>query len=201
MSEPPPIPVRRFFGLPTRRLLLIGLVLVGFLLALRFTGALRAFRIPSAAMSPTLSPGDNILCEGVSIWLKRYQNGDVVVFTTAGIHALPGMIGAQPQDFIKRLAGLPGDKVQLVDGMIVINGITPAGLTGRRYLNMNHFFDREVVVPEGQCLVLGDNSGNSLDSRYFGFVPVGNLHSRYLMRFIHTSDKSGEGEPQRGGLR
>ena len=178
------------FSLPKNRLVtgvlifVLGVILIG-----RVTGGLRPYTVPEGAMAPTLCPGDNILCEGVSVWMGGLGRGDVVVFTSQGIERLQAKFG-KPQAFIMRLVGMPGDKVNLVDDKIVVNGATPAALADRTYVNANHFFDEEVVVPADRYLLLGDNSGNSLDSRYFGFVPVSNVHGRYLMHYWKAADRS-----------
>lgn len=131
------------------------------------------------SMEPTLTEGDRLLVEKVSYrfdWLKR---GDIIIFKS-------------PEDdrlLIKRLIALEGDKVEVRDGKVYVNGEisliglpeepeTPDGLLPE-YTNM--------TVPEGMAYVLGDNRPYSLDSTEFGPVEKKWIKGRAILRLYPFS--------------
>jgi len=146
---------------------------------LRLCNLLRPFSIPTGAMTPALSPGDHIMVEGFSFLFDKPHRGEIVVFKTAGIESLP-----QDQIYVKRIAGEPGEHVRISDGKLFINE-KPVSLSnelGEIFYNLPLAFQNsaktDVTVPNGCYFVLGDNSTNSLDSRFWGSVPRGNIIGR-----------------------
>lgn len=171
--------------------------------AVLVAGTLRVFiveplRIPTASMAPTLEPGDFVLS-----WKSAYglrlpfgmepfaarspRRGDVVVFR-------------HPQDdslsLIKRVVGLEGDRIAIRDGILSINehpvtatggtdiqpaaeviGDTTHWVRSRSGRDEADFFG-PVVVPPGHVFVLGDNRGESEDSRFWGAVPLRQIEGR-----------------------
>jgi len=152
------------------------------------TFVIQAFKIPSGSMEPTLLVGDHILVNkfiyGVKIPLIRNtlipitepQRDDVIVF----IYPLD-----KSKDFIKRVIGLPGDTIEIIDRRIYINA--------KLYQDMHGFYaDRgnslassrvknhfgPVTVPEDNVFVMGDNRNHSYDSRFWGFVPIGSIKGK-----------------------
>lgn len=190
---------------------LIESILIALIIALIVRAYLvQAFKIPTGSMQPTLhgameyGTGDKILVNKfIFRWVRDPQRGDIIVFTTKGIRGLEephkNTQFAQivnkitstlfkeewmaHKDFIKRLVGLPGDKVEISNEKIIVNGKvleTPKIFSQIHYYNTGSF-GREgnvVTVPENSYFVLGDNSGNSKDSRYWGFVPKENLKGK-----------------------
>lgn len=169
----------------------------------------QAFSIPSGSMEPTLLVGDYLLVNkfayGVrnpfsnNIWIPwgEPQRGDVVVF----IYPMD-----PEKDYIKRVIGLPGDQVQMIDKKLYINGrITeipsPSDDPGapRAVYREPEITPTErdnfgpVVVPKEAYFVMGDNRDHSYDSRFWGFVPMKNLRGR---AFIIYFSWSGSGQPQ-----
>jgi signal peptidase I len=174
------------------------------------------FRIPSGSMIPTLSVGDFILVNKYAYGLRdpafhheflpggRPQRGDVVVFRWP----------VDPsKDFIKRIVGLPGDRIAYRDKQLFVNGdmipLDPAGvfsgLGGAVYrfsenlAGREHYVivtpdrparDFEFTVPEGEYFAMGDNRDGSDDSRRWGTVPERNLVGRAF--FIWMSWDSNE---------
>ena len=159
---------------------------------LSLAGYLRCYNVPTQSMSPALQKGDNIFMEGVSYLFRAPQRGEVIIFKTDGITNLVTASGAG-QIYMKRLVGLPGDKLRIADGKIFVND-DPLELENEagpivysNAMNRGGFLltspQETLVVPEGEFFVLGDNSPNSSDSRYWGFVPAQNLMGRAVVRY------------------
>lgn len=177
------------------------------------------FRIPSASMMPTLLIGDFILVNkydyGIRLPVlnkkiiqnKTPKRGDIIVFRYPEDPRIP---------FIKRVVGLPGDKVAYFHKTLFINGVAARqknnGLyeddgpgrqmhgwellstsTGEIQHEILHSRDRpskivEEIVPKGHYFVLGDNRDNSKDSRFWGFVPDENLMGRAFYVWMNWSN-------------
>lgn len=121
----------------------------------------QAFYIPSESMEPTLTEGDRVLVNKLSYDLHDVNRGDVIVFERP-----PNEPVSEIEDLIKRVVGLPGDTVEGRDGRVYVNG-TPLE---EPYLPSGVLTDpfAPIEVPEGHVFVMGDNRGNSRDSRVFG---------------------------------
>jgi signal peptidase I len=184
-SGPPPLPRRLRAQDNATSKLLIALIIFGgvFLLALvalRGFGLARPFYIPTGGMAPAVSAGDHIMMEGVSFLFRKPRRGDIVVFKTAGIQSLP-----PDTVYVKRVAGEPGDHVRISEGKLHINNAQVClsnawgQITYRPPANLETgISDAEVVVKRREYFVLGDNSTNSFDSRFWGGVPVKNIVGR-----------------------
>lgn len=148
------------------------LVLTALVLALVIRAfVLQVFSIPSESMEPTLLVGDRIAVERVSYRFTEPGRGDIVVFEGA-----PG----QPPHLVKRVVGLPGDRVEIEGGTVRVNGRAldepyvawPDGRSSGPWR-----------VPAGHLFFLGDNRGHSDDSRYgLGFVAEGRVVGRAILR-------------------
>jgi signal peptidase I len=166
-----------------------GLLLMAFALALLIkTFLVQAFFIPSGSMEPTLAPGDRVVVVKVPYWFGEPSRGDIIVFERtdrlgAGNEPDRGLVGGffdwlgeglgfQPPenpDYIKRVIGLPGDQVSGKDGKVFVNG----RVIEEPYLTQRTADFSNTEVPSGKLFVMGDNRGNSLDSRAgLGFVPI-----------------------------
>lgn len=132
--------------------------------------------IPSASMQPTLQINDRLIIEKISYHFQKPERGDVVVFEPTDVLIQQNFKDA----FIKRIIGLPGDRVEVHGGIVYVNG---------EALKENYIQDKPdyeygpVVVPDGQYLVLGDNRNNSYDSHFWGFVPKDKLIGHAVFRF------------------
>jgi len=154
-------------------------ILIALLLAMFIrTFIIQAFKIPSGSMRMTLIEGDRILVNKLRFGPKvpatdfrlpgfsHPRRGDVVVFVSPEDHS---------KDFIKRLIAFGGETVEIKLGDIYINGqlIDDPRIKNTYYYNRGQYGEigEKIKVPEGSYFVLGDNSGSSRDSRYWGFVP------------------------------
>ncbi|WP_408954572.1 signal peptidase I [Natroniella sp. ANB-PHB2] len=123
----------------------------------------QAFYIPSGSMRPELQPGDRIFANKFIYRFREPRRQEVVVFKYP----------VEPElNFIKRIIGMPGDRVEIVDGQVYIND----QILKEGYILEESYSDfSEVQIPEDNYFVLGDNRNNSEDSRYWGFVPRENI--------------------------
>ncbi len=191
--------------------------------------AYEPYNIPSSSMVPTLLVGDYLFISKYPYGYSRHsfplslpivpkgrifdtppKTGDIVIFKEPTSNKV---------DFIKRVIGIPGDKVQMKNGRLYINGqMLERRLIGQemhtteqgqmlytRYIetmpnglehpifelgdNMQYDETPEYTVPENHYFMMGDNRDNSSDSRYFGFVPYENLEGR--AEFIFYSNNGG----------
>jgi signal peptidase I len=132
--------------------------------------------IPSSSMEPTLEINDRLIIEKISYRLRAPERGDVVVFSPTDTLREQNFKDA----FIKRVIGLPGEKVEVKRGTVYIND---RPLREQYIEEAPQYQYGPVVVPEDRYLVLGDNRNNSYDSHYWGFVPRDNLIGRAFIRF------------------
>ncbi len=133
--------------------------------------------IPSGSMLPTLEINDRLIIDKLGYRFKDPQRGDIVVFSPT-----PALQKENFKDaFIKRVIGLPGDKVQVKLRVVYVNDQP----IQEQYIQEQPNYDYgPVVVPENQYLVLGDNRNNSYDSHYWGFVPRENIIGQAVIRFF-----------------
>lgn len=133
-----------------------------------------SFFIPSGSMEHTLEKGDLLIADKLSYKLLSQDpdRGDIMIFR----------FPKDPKkDYIKRVIGLPGDKVKVYHGQVYVNGDV---LLEDDYIAERPFNDYdEVTVPEGHYFVMGDNRNHSSDSRVWGFVPRDNIEGRALFVF------------------
>ncbi|MBV9659531.1 MAG: signal peptidase I [Acidimicrobiales bacterium] len=128
------------------------------------TFIVQPYFIPSGSMEPTLKVGDKVLVNKLSYDLHSIHRGDVVVFKKPPHDYSPGI-----KDLIKRVIGLPNETISASNGSVYING---QRLNERWLPKGTETADfAPVHVPAGQYFVMGDNRGNSADSRVIGTIP------------------------------
>jgi len=134
--------------------------------------------IPSESMVPTLKVNDKLIVDKLSYDFTNPQRGDIVVFSpTDNIKKEnPNLKDA----LIKRIIGLPGDKVEVKGERVYIND---RPLQEKYIEDSPHYQFGPVTVPPNSYLVLGDNRNDSWDSHYWGFVPRHLIIGRAIIRF------------------
>jgi signal peptidase I len=168
------------------------------------------FVMPSASMEKTLLVGDHIVVNRIGTLLGRQpQRGDVIAFHHP----------ANPrEDYVKRIVGIPGDRLRMRDKRLFRNGVEVQepyvqhitsfidayrdnfpdgrdsgwhgpGSEAAAEMAAHHVRDGELVVPAGKYFVLGDNRDDSLDSRYWGFIQRSDMIGRPI-RIYASSDAS-----------
>lgn len=129
------------------------------------------FLIPTASMEPTIKIGDNLLIEKVSYRFRSPKYGEIVIFDN------PSGDGRR---LIKRAIGVAGDHIEVTDDGHVIINEEPLEESYARYQDIGQAFNYD--VPEGTVFVLGDNRGNSQDSRWFGPIPINTIIGKAVFR-------------------
>ncbi len=140
------------------------ILLVAFALVFGFVRpfVVEAFYIPSESMVPTLEVGDRVFVNKFVYRFSQPERGDIVVFRS--------LEGGQ-EELIKRVVGIPGDTVEVRDGVLFVNGERwQEPYVSDRFPDSSFYGPTE--IPEGRVFVMGDNRPNSRDSRFFGPVPI-----------------------------
>lgn len=173
-------------------------VLVAVILIRFFVGELRW--IPSSSMYPTLIEGDRIFVEKVTKPFRAPKRGDVIVFyppdetlKTDFLSVMARLTGILCKDvaYIKRIIGLPNDKLEIKkendNFYVYINGkkeIEPYILSETDWIDCrDDMYCGPFQIPDGQYFMMGDNRGNSQDSRFWGFLPEKNIIGRAVFKF------------------
>jgi signal peptidase I len=219
-SQPKPCLLRQRLHLPTVPEALASLLLLVVVALFLNTFVLQPYLIPSESMEHTLLVGDFLLVNkqvyapagqlgGLSRLLMPYrevERGDIVVFH----HALHPYL-------VKRVVGVPGDRLRIEDGRVIVNGRIldepyaafepstpnpfrddfPANVYSDPQVDLdwwsqmrNLTHDGELVVPAGEYFVLGDNRNHSDDSRFWGFVPRQAIVARPLVIYFSLTRPS-----------
>ena len=164
--------------------LIAAAVLIAFLIR---TFLFQAFYIPSESMVPTLEKNDRVLVNKLSYKLHDVHRGDIVVFK-APKNPDGTPVDPSVNDLVKRVIGLPGERVDEVGGQITINGkvlnepYLPSGTHSDCASFAPNCFTKFGVVPKDEYWVMGDNRVASKDSRSFGFIKKSNIVGRVFIR-------------------
>jgi signal peptidase I len=147
----------------------IGGIGVPLLLVLRLIAPIS--HIPSGSMEPVLKEGDRVLVNNMQYFTKDPERGDIVAFDS-GFRG--GLWNKEKVRFVKRVVGLPGDEVQILNGDVYING----QILSEPY-TVGHDENLALVkVPFGHYFLMGDNREHSYDSRYLGPVPAERIQGK-----------------------
>lgn len=147
------------------------------------TFVVECYNVPTGSMEPTIEVGDNLVAQKVTIELGRdVSRGDIVVFRNPDATSEHSIL-------VKRVIATAGQTVDMVDGVVYVDGVA---LSEPYAQGASYPLDAQApgasvsfpcTVPEGHVWLMGDNRGNSADSRYFGPVPEGNLVAVALFRY------------------
>lgn len=133
-----------------------------------------AFRMPTASMVPTLHVGDHLIANFKYFKKNELQRGDLVIFKYPEDPA---------KDFMKRVIALEGEKIEIKNKQVYINDV-PLSEGHEAHPDNEVYPERDnfgpVVVPSDHCFVMGDNRDNSMDSRHWGSLPLGNIKGKPL---------------------
>lgn len=158
---------------------ILGIIIIGMMLPLIFV----SYVVDGESMEPTLHDGNMLMVNKVAYGLKNVDRFDVVVFHKN-----------EKEDYVKRVIGLPGDEIQYKNDKLYING----EYVEEEYLDIykqksdeslyTEDFDLKDVtgkqeVPKNSLFVMGDNRGNSLDSRTFGFIGIDELVGKVDVKY------------------
>lgn len=154
------------------------LVVVGAIVILTYVFAAQPHKVSGHSMVPTFQDADYIITDKVTQRLRKYEHQEVIVFHNPN---------NEKQDFIKRVIGVPGDKIKVENEQVYLNGkvldepYLPVGLTTPN----DKFFTNgyEVTVKEGEYVVFGDNRHNSQDSRNWGPLPEREIVGKVFFRY------------------
>lgn len=189
--------VREYFELITETAVFVFFVM---------TFVVQAFQIPTGSMEPTLLVGDFLLVnklvyakpvfafEGAILPRKKIERKDIVVFK------YPRELS---KDFVKRVIGLEGEKLEIRDKQILINDqpleeAYKVHNDSQVYSKNDYYHYDDVIrdnfgpvtVPPGHCFVMGDNRDNSADSRYWSFLPLDNVKGKpWLIYFSYKAER------------
>ncbi len=161
------------------RLLLRDLIFALMIAALVVVFIVQPVKVEGTSMLPRLHDGERIFVNKLIYydefrWAPKIERGDIVVFWC-------------PEDpsksYIKRVIGLPGDRVEIIEGVVRVNGseLTEAYLDQR--LNLMHRSMAPTDVKNNYYFVMGDNRDNSSDSRIWGLVPKKYIYGKALFRY------------------
>jgi signal peptidase I len=188
----------------------------------------QAFTIPTGSMEQTLLVGDYVLvnkfcCSQTSGWnrllpYRKIQRGDIVVFHYP----------VDPsQHFVKRVVAVPGDRLRMINKRVYINGVLidepftqhisvvrspyrddfpqtnfpDYAVNAKWWKDMRKLVeDHQLIIPDGQYFVMGDNRDDSQDSRYWGFVPRENIIGRPMVIYWSSNGLNNDlpGSPSPG---
>ncbi|MBN2057994.1 MAG: signal peptidase I [Candidatus Saganbacteria bacterium] len=142
-------------------------IVVAFIMALVIRAFfIQVFWIPSSSMEPTLDIQDRLVVNKVTYHFREPRRMEIVVFRQVAPEDMP------KKDLIKRLIGLPGETLEVRDGIVYING---KSLEEKHPMNRDFSDFGPVKVPDDAYFVMGDNRPASADSRFWGFLPKKNL--------------------------
>jgi signal peptidase I len=171
-------------------LVVIVLVALGLALAIQ-AWIVKPYRIPSGSMEPTLAVGQRVLVNRIGTHFGEPHVGEIAVFHPpggakqeecgSGTHIAPGGAAcSQPgpkeagENFIKRIVAGPGDTIKIVEGHVIRNGKREQDSYIRPCPGVSECnFPVPIKVPPGHWFMMGDNRGESDDSRFWGPVPTG----------------------------
>lgn len=159
----------------------------------------QSYEVDGPSMQTTLENHDRLLVLKVPRTIAKLTHkdyipnrGDVIIFSTTAVH--DGENDSARKQLIKRVVGLPGDRVVVADGVITIyNNQYPEGFNPDKTLSYGSVITTtsgnvDIVIKEGEVFVCGDNRSNSLDSRVIGTIPAKDIIGKLIFRIYPLSN-------------
>ncbi len=156
----------------------------------------QAYFIPTGSMMDTLKVGDHLFVEKITygpiipqmlgmdkpvhldfLGIRKLKRGDIVIFRPPH---------ETDKDYIKRCIALPGDKFEVKNGKVYINGKKTDESSYVKGETIDPNSKVQGIVPEGKIVVMGDNRENSMDSRYFGYLDIERIKGRALFLYWNS---------------
>lgn len=145
-------------------------LLLAFLLYFAISMLTDRVRVENISMQPTLYEGQLLVVSKLAYQLGEPMRGDIIVFHHTQ---------QPPEDYIKRIIGLPGDHVEITGGRVLVNG----SVLNEPYIAAPPAYDDAWDVPGDSLFVLGDNRNRSSDSHAWGFVPMDSVVGRAVLKY------------------
>ena len=170
----------------------LGLFLAAFILAILLnTFVVQSYQVDGESMEPTLQNNDRLIVNKIPRTISRIDGrqyvphrGDIIIFNQNG---LPGFVGSK--QLIKRVVGLPGERVVVSDGKITVyNSSHPRGfnpdVSGGYTVNQPTTHDFDGTLGSNELFVCGDNRPYSEDSRFFGPITTNQIVAKLVLRVL-----------------
>ena len=141
---------------------LLETVLLTVIIFLVLNATTGRFQVRGFSMEPTLHDGQYMIISKLVYWIHPPERGDVIVFHPPN---------NPDDDYIKRIVGLPGEQVEIRNGVVAVDGV----LLEEPYIANPGFYSSVWDLGDGEYFVLGDNRRNSSDSHTWGVFPQENI--------------------------
>lgn len=166
-------------------------------------------KVKQSSMSPTLKEGQRVILNRMN---KEYSRGDIITFEAPNYintkkvdqenpiaiysyepnnwieNLIYNVLEINKSSYIKRIIGISGDKIKIVNGKVYLNG----EMLAEDYLSADIITEQlkfnDIIVPEGYVFVLGDNREQSVDSRVFGCVPISKIEGKVWFKYWPLSN-------------
>ena len=165
-------------------------------------------KVKQSSMSPTLVEGQRIILNRME---KGYKRGDVITFESPSIqnknidllnpvakynynpanwfdNLIYNILELNKTSYIKRIIGIPGDRIQIIDKKVYLNGEELKEEYLEEKVTTGKFNYNDIIVPEGYVFVMGDNRTGSIDSRIFGCIPIDRIEGKVKFRYWPLSE-------------
>jgi signal peptidase I len=152
-----------------------GVIIFLFVITFIYWFVAQPYRMSGSSLLPTLVNGEYFMVNKLD---REFKRGDIVVFRNPSDDS---------QDFVKRITAVPGDKIKIASGEAFLNGtpLTEFYLKDAKKTQARGMFieGEEILVPDGEYIMLGDNREYSVDSRDYGFIKNDQIIGKYWFSY------------------
>lgn len=157
---------------------LLPTILIAGIISITLNNFVGLTTVQGSSMEPTLHTGDKLVIDKISKITHKIDRGDIIVFNST-----PENSGKDKVYYIKRVIGIGGDEIKIINGDVFVNGEK----IDESYADKeNSPTNLTMTVPQNSYFVLGDNRDNSNDSRYFGTILHNQVSGKILFQFLPT---------------